>query len=161
MKLQSFSTVRSQVPLVSIFSTMTTMSSFSMSATHHPGTGVAGGSVGMGGSMGPSPTACSLQQRDAVTGSGYSCMTRPPTYDPLTLGAYGTRPSPCSPTQPYQAMNGHQYSANGTSSTGGTLSSTQTDGFRVHLSGRIQKLHNEKSHGDSSLLGCYAVSTGK
>ena len=137
------------------------MSSFSMSATHHPGSGVAGGSVGMGGSMGPSPTACSLQQRDAVTGSGYSCMTRPPTYDPLTLGAYGTRPSPCSPAQPYQAMNGHQYSANGTSSTGGTLPSTQPDGFCVHLCGRIQKLHNEKPHGDSSLLGCYAVSTGK
>ena len=159
MKLQSFSAVHSQVPLVSICSTMTTMSSFSMSATHHPGTGVAGGSVGMGGSMGPSPTACSLQQRDAVTGSGYSCMTRPPTYDPLTLGAYGTRPSPCSPTQPYQAMNGHQYSANGTSSTGEVLPSTQMDGFRVHLRRRTQKLHNEKLREDSSLLGCRLVNS--
>jgi hypothetical protein len=146
------------------------MTSFSMSAaTHHPGTGVAGGTVGMGGSMGPSPTACSLQQRDAVTGSGYSCMTRPPTYDPLTLGAYGTRPSPCSPTQPYQAMNGHQYSANGTSSTGGH-SQTHTDGFWVRcaehnnyldLGRRIQKLHNEKPHEDLRLLGCYAVPTGE
>jgi paired box protein 6 len=131
--MENFSTVRSQVSLVSIFSSMTTMSSFSMSAAHHPGTGVGGGSVGMGGGMGHSPTACSLQQRDAVTGSGYACMTRPPTYDPLTLGAYGTRPSPCSPTQPYQAMNGHQYSANGTSSTGRAPSGNQTGGYVYNL----------------------------
>ena len=93
---------------------MSSMPSFSMSASHHQG----GSAVGVPGSMGPSPAACSLQQRDAVTGGSYSCMTRPPTYDPLTLGAYGARPSPCSPTQPYQTMNGHQYSTNGTSSTG-------------------------------------------
>jgi paired box protein 6 len=111
-------TEEQRIPLTFGSSTMTAMPSFSMSATHHPGTGVGGGSVGMGSGMGPSPTACSLQQRDAVTGGGYSCMTRPPTYDPLTLGAYGTRPSPCSPTQPYQTMNGHQYATNGTSSTG-------------------------------------------
>lgn len=72
------------------------------------------------GSMGPSPGAC-LQQRDSPgmggAMSGY-CMGRPPSYD-LGLG-YGSRPSPCSPTQPYQ-MNGHQYNTNGTSSTGGLL----------------------------------------
>lgn len=72
---------------------------------------------GLTSSMGPSPGAC-LQQRDSpgMGGpmSGY-CMGRPPSYD-LGLG-YGSRPSPCSPTQPYQ-MNGHQYNTNGTSSTG-------------------------------------------
>ncbi|XP_069678327.1 paired box protein Pax-6-like isoform X2 [Periplaneta americana] len=113
-----YSSIPPPMSMADSYSTMTTMPSFSMSATHHPGTGVAGGGVGVGSGMGPSPTACSLQQRDAVTGGSYSCMTRPPTYDPLTLGAYGTRPSPCSPTQPYQTMNGHQYSTNGTSSTG-------------------------------------------
>nr|CAD7197306.1 unnamed protein product [Timema douglasi] len=91
------------------YGSMPSMSSFSMSAGPHHGGG------GGGGGMGPSPGACSLQQRD---GGGYSCMTRPPTYDPLSLGAYGSRPSPCSPTQPYQTMNGHQYSSNGGSSTG-------------------------------------------
>nr|CAD7258468.1 unnamed protein product [Timema shepardi] len=90
------------------YGSMPSMSSFSMSAGPHHGGG------GGGGGMGPSPGACSLQQRD---GGGYSCMTRPPTYDPLSLGAYGSRPSPCSPTQPYQTMNGHQYSSNGGSST--------------------------------------------
>ncbi|KDR14710.1 hypothetical protein L798_11483, partial [Zootermopsis nevadensis] len=113
-----YSSIPPPMSMADSYSSMTAMPSFSMSATHHPGTGVGGGSVGMGASMGPSPAACSLQQRDGVAGGGYSCMTRPPTYDPLTLGAYGTRPSPCSPTQPYQAMNGHQYSTNGTSSTG-------------------------------------------
>lgn len=75
------------------------------------------GHGGLGGGMGPSPGAC-LQQRDSPTMggamSGY-CMGRPPSYD-LGLG-YGSRPSPCSPTQPYQ-MNGHQYNTNGSSSTG-------------------------------------------
>nr|CAD7396360.1 unnamed protein product [Timema poppensis] len=94
------------------YGSMPSMSSFSMSAGPHHGGG------GGGGGMGPSPGACSLQQRD---GGGYSCMTRPPTYDPLSLGAYGSRPSPCSPTQPYQTMNGHQYSSNGGSSTGISL----------------------------------------
>lgn len=71
--------------------------------------------------MGPSPGAC-LQQRDNPTGVGggmggnYPCMTRPSSYDPIGLG-YVSRPSPCSPTQPYQ-MNGHQYNTNGASSTG-------------------------------------------
>lgn len=78
-----------------------------------------GGGVGLGSSMGPSPGAC-LQQRDNPSvgggmGGSYSCMTRP-TYDPIGLG-YASRPSPCSPTQPYQ-MNGHQYNTNGSSSTG-------------------------------------------
>lgn len=72
---------------------------------------------GLTTTMGPSPGAC-LQQRDSPgmggAMSGY-CMGRPPSYD-LGLG-YGSRPSPCSPTQPYQ-MNGHQYNTNGTSSTG-------------------------------------------
>ncbi|PSN52252.1 Paired box protein Pax-6, partial [Blattella germanica] len=113
-----YSSIPPPMSMTDSYSTMSTMPSFSMAASHHPGTGVAGSSVGVGSSMGPNPTACSLQQRDAVTGGGYSCMTRPPTYDPLTLGAYGARPSPCSPTQPYQTMNGHQYSTNGTSSTG-------------------------------------------
>lgn len=78
-------------------------------------TNLPSGGVG-GGSMGPSPGAC-LQQRDApgAMGGSYSCMTRP-TYDPIGLG-YASRPSPCSPTQPYQ-MNGHQYNTNGASSTG-------------------------------------------
>lgn len=83
---------------------MSSMSTFS----HHSG---------LGSGMGPSPGAC-LQQRDSPTMggamSGY-CMGRPPSYD-LGIG-YGSRPSPCSPTQPYQ-MNGHQYNTNGSSSTG-------------------------------------------
>ncbi|KAJ9583931.1 hypothetical protein L9F63_021705, partial [Diploptera punctata] len=100
-----YSSIPPPMSMADSYSTMSTMPSFSMSAaSHHPGTGVAGSGVGVAGGMGPSPTACSLQQRDAVTGSSYSCMTRPPTYDPLTLGAYGTRPSPCSPTQPYQRL---------------------------------------------------------
>lgn len=85
------------------FSSMSSMSTFS-----HGGLGTA---------MGPSPGAC-LQQRDSSgmggAMSGY-CMGRPPSYD-LGIG-YGSRPSPCSPSQPYQ-MNGHQYNTNGTSSTG-------------------------------------------
>lgn len=90
---------------------MTSVSNFSMSTTHHHNSN----SVTPVGGMSGSPGAC-LQQRDAT---GYSCMSRP-TYEPLTLtGSYSTRPS-CSPTQPYQHMNGvgHQYSTNGTSSTG-------------------------------------------
>ncbi|XP_025835048.1 paired box protein Pax-6-like isoform X1 [Agrilus planipennis] len=77
-------------------------------------------SFGHGGlptTMGPSPGSC-LQQRDSpgMTNSmGGYCMGRPPSYD-LGIG-YGSRPSPCSPAQPYQ-MNGHQYSSNGGSSTG-------------------------------------------
>lgn len=86
-----------------VFSTMSSMPSFSHG--------------GLATSMGPSPGAC-LQQRESPTMggamSGY-CMGRPPSYD-LGIG-YGSRPSPCSPSQPYQ-MNGHQYSTNGTSSTG-------------------------------------------
>lgn len=73
--------------------------------------------TGLTSAMGPSPGAC-LQQRDSPTmGSamGGYCMGRPPSYD-LGIG-YGSRPSPCSPSQPYQ-MNGHQYNTNGTSSTG-------------------------------------------
>lgn len=104
------------------YSSMASMTSFG----HHPGSGsglMPGGAVGLGSSMSSSPGAC-LQQRDQPTVSGgmgsvtggYSCMTRPPTYDHLGLG-YTTRPSPCSPTQPYQ-MNGHQYNTNGSSSTG-------------------------------------------
>lgn len=71
----------------------------------------------LSGGMGPSPGAC-LQQRDSPGMGGAMggyCMGRPPSYD-LSLG-YGSRPSPCSPTQPYQ-MNGHQYNTNGSSSTG-------------------------------------------
>lgn len=86
------------------YSTMTPMSSFS-----HGGLG--------SGSMGPSPGSC-LQQRESPgmgTTMGSYCMGRPPSYD-LGLG-YPSRPSPCSPTQPYQ-MNGHQYTPNGSSSTG-------------------------------------------
>lgn len=85
-------------------STMSTMPSFSHGA--------------LTTSMGPSPGAC-LQQRESPGGMGGAmggyCMGRPPSYD-LGIG-YGSRPSPCSPTQPYQ-MNGHQYNTNGTSSTG-------------------------------------------
>ncbi|CAH1128791.1 unnamed protein product [Ceutorhynchus assimilis] len=61
-------------------------------------------------SMGPAPGAC-LQQRESPSMGGY-CMGRPSGYD-LGIG-YGSRPSPCSPGQPYQ-MNGHQYNTNGTS----------------------------------------------
>lgn len=71
---------------------------------------------GLSSGMGPSPGAC-LQQRDSPTMGGAMssyCMGRPSGYD-LGIG-YGSRPSPCSPTQPYQ-MNG-QYNTNGTSSTG-------------------------------------------
>ncbi|XP_022912803.1 paired box protein Pax-6-like isoform X2 [Onthophagus taurus] len=84
--------------------TMSSMSSFS----HHSG---------LSSGMGPSPGAC-LQQRDSPTMGGAMtsyCMGRTPSYD-LGIG-YGSRPSPCSPTQPYQ-MNGHQYNTNGSSSTG-------------------------------------------
>lgn len=65
-------------------------------------------------SMGPSPGAC-LQQRESPGMGGAMggyCMGRPSGYD-LGIG-YGSRPSPCSPGQPYQ-MNGHQYNTNGTS----------------------------------------------
>lgn len=82
---------------------MTPVSSFGME--HHHGSSVS--------PMSGSPGSC-LQQRDT---SGY-CMSRP-TYEPLTLsGSYSTRPS-CSPTQPYQSMNGvGQYTTNGGTSTG-------------------------------------------
>lgn len=83
---------------------MPTMPSFS-----HGGIGT--------GSMGQSHGSC-LQQRESPSiGSsmGSYCMARPHGYD-IGLG-YGGRPSPCSPSQPYQ-MNGHQYSTNGSSSTG-------------------------------------------
>lgn len=87
------------------FSTMSTMSSFAHGA--------------LTSSMGASPGSC-LQQRESPTmGSamGSYCMARP-SYD-IGIG-YGSRPSPCSPSQPYQ-MNGHQYAVNGTSSTGSLL----------------------------------------
>lgn len=87
---------------------MSSMSSFSHS--------------GLTSSVGPSHGAC-LQQRESptMTGSmGGYCMGRPPSYD---LGiSYGSRPSPCSPSQSYQ-MNGHQYHTNGTSSTGNVTES--------------------------------------
>ncbi|KAK6625934.1 hypothetical protein RUM43_006233 [Polyplax serrata] len=93
------------------YSPMPSMSNFTMSGAHHHNSNSATPVGGMSGS----PPAC-IQQRDAT---GYSCMSRP-TYETLTLtGSYGGRPS-CSPTQPYQHMNGvgHQYTPNGTSSTG-------------------------------------------
>ncbi|XP_065345920.1 paired box protein Pax-6-like isoform X2 [Cloeon dipterum] len=78
---------------------MTPMPSFSM--------------ANQGASMGHVPSASCLQQRDPT----YACMTRSSHYgDPLALGPYG-RPSPCSPSQAYQGMNG-QYGTNGSSSTG-------------------------------------------
>lgn len=89
---------------------MPSVSNFSMATPHHNSN-----SVTPVGGMSGSPSAC-LQQRDAT---GYSCMSRP-TYETLSLaGSYGARPS-CSPTQPYQHMNGvgHQYTTNGGSSTG-------------------------------------------
>lgn len=100
-----YSTIPPPMSIADSYSTsMSSMSTFS----HHSG---------LGSGMGPSPGAC-LQQRDSPTMggamSGY-CMGRPPSYD-LGIG-YGSRPSPCSPTQPYQ-MNGHQYNTNGSSSTG-------------------------------------------
>ncbi|XP_044735276.1 paired box protein Pax-6-like isoform X2 [Chrysoperla carnea] len=118
-----YSSIPPPMSMTDSYSSMTSMSSF---GHPHPGSTsglMPGGAVGLGTGMSSSPGAC-LQQRDnpAVSGgmggvtSGYSCMTRPPTYDHLGLG-YGTRPSPCSPTQPYQ-MNGHQYNTNGSSSTG-------------------------------------------
>ncbi|KAG5897927.1 hypothetical protein JTB14_014041 [Gonioctena quinquepunctata] len=108
-RLQSFNNTSMYAPIappMSIADTYSSMSSMS-SFTHG----------GLTSSMGPSPGAC-LQQRDSPTmGSamGGYCMGRPPSYD-LGIG-YGSRPSPCSPSQPYQ-MNGHQYNTNGTSSTG-------------------------------------------
>ncbi|ENN76671.1 hypothetical protein YQE_06850, partial [Dendroctonus ponderosae] len=69
---------------------------------------------GLTTSMVPSPGAC-LQQRESPGmggGMGGYCMGRPSGYD-LGIG-YGSRPSPCSPGQPYQ-MNGHQYNTNGSS----------------------------------------------
>ncbi|KAJ8975016.1 hypothetical protein NQ317_012454 [Molorchus minor] len=93
-------------PTMSIADTYSTMSSMP-NFTHG----------GLTSSMGPSPGAC-LQQRESPTMGGAMtsyCMGRPPSYD-LGIG-YGSRPSPCSPSQPYQ-MNGHQYNTNGTSSTG-------------------------------------------
>lgn len=87
---------------------MTTVSNFGVAPNpHHSSNTTISG-------MPNSPGSC-LQQRDS---SGYSCMSRP-TYEPLSLaGSYGARPT-CSPTQPYQHMNGvAQYTTNGTSSTG-------------------------------------------
>ena len=90
------------------------VSNFVMSNSHHHNSN---GVTPVG--MSATSSAC-LQQRD---GTGYSCMSRP-TYETLSLtGSYhGGRPS-CSPTQPYQHMNGvgHQYSTNGSSSTGSFL----------------------------------------
>ncbi|KAG8221878.1 hypothetical protein J437_LFUL003254 [Ladona fulva] len=123
------------------YSSMTPMPNFSMAP--HGGVGSLGGGgggvVGGGGSMGGQQVACSLQQRDAASAAAaaaaaavaaapapppaptYSCMPRPTaSYDPLSLGAYG-RPPPCSPTQAYgghQSVNGGQYMANGSASTG-------------------------------------------
>lgn len=78
---------------------------------------------GLGTGMGPAPGSC-LQQRDSPMGNsmGGYCMSRPPSYD-LGIG-YGSRPSPCSPAQPYQ-MNGHQYNTNGSSSTGKNYSNNK------------------------------------
>lgn len=108
-RLQTFnntSSMYSPLPppmsMADTYSSMPSMSTFSHS--------------GLAGGMGPSPGAC-LQQRDSPTMGGAMssyCMGRPPSYD-LGIG-YGSRPSPCSPTQPYQ-MNG-QYNTNGSSSTG-------------------------------------------
>ncbi|KAF5281970.1 hypothetical protein FQA39_LY00494 [Lamprigera yunnana] len=109
-RLQSFnnaSSMYSPIPppmgMTDSYSSMSTMSTF--------------GHGGLSAGMGHSPASC-LQQRDspgmATSMSGY-CMSRPPSYD-LGIG-YGPRPSPCSPSQPYQ-MNGHQYNTNGSSSTG-------------------------------------------
>ncbi|CAH1100280.1 unnamed protein product [Psylliodes chrysocephalus] len=107
-RLQSFcnttmySPIAPPMSLSDTYSTMSTMSSFAHGA--------------LTSSMGASPGSC-LQQRESPTmGSamGSYCMARP-SYD-IGIG-YGSRPSPCSPSQPYQ-MNGHQYAVNGTSSTG-------------------------------------------
>ncbi|GJQ82864.1 ey [Trypoxylus dichotomus] len=111
-RLQSFNNASSMYsaipPPMSIADSYSTSMSSMSTFSHHSG---------LSSGMGPSPGAC-LQQRDSPTMggamSGY-CMGRPPSYD-LGIG-YGSRPSPCSPTQPYQ-MNGHQYNTNGSSSTG-------------------------------------------
>ncbi|KAI4463624.1 paired box protein pax-6-related-related [Holotrichia oblita] len=110
-RLQSFNNTSSMYstipPPMSISDSYSTSMSSMSTFSHHSG---------LSSGMGPSPGAC-LQQRDSPTMggamSGY-CMGRPPSYD-LGIG-YGSRPSPCSPTQPYQ-MNGHQYNTNGSSST--------------------------------------------
>ncbi|XP_063915882.1 paired box protein Pax-6-like isoform X1 [Zophobas morio] len=108
-RLQGFNNTSMYSPIPPPMSISDTYSSMSSMPTFSHG--------GLSTSMGPSPGAC-LQQRESPgmggAMSGY-CMGRPPSYD-LGIG-YGSRPSPCSPTQPYQ-MNGHQYNTNGTSSTG-------------------------------------------
>ncbi|XP_066246986.1 paired box protein Pax-6-like isoform X1 [Euwallacea similis] len=70
---------------------------------------------GLTTTMGPSPGACLQQRESPGMGGAMSsyCMGRPSGYD-LGIG-YGSRPSPCSPSQPYHQMNGHQYNTNGTS----------------------------------------------
>ncbi|KAJ3631588.1 hypothetical protein MTP99_012707 [Tenebrio molitor] len=108
-RLQGFNNTSMYSPIPPPMSIADTYSSMSSMSTFSHG--------GLSTSMGPSPGAC-LQQRESPSMggamSGY-CMGRPPSYD-LGIG-YGSRPSPCSPSQPYQ-MNGHQYNTNGTSSTG-------------------------------------------
>ncbi|XP_063232250.1 paired box protein Pax-6-like [Bacillus rossius redtenbacheri] len=123
-----YPSIAAPISMADSYSSMGTVPSFSMSATHHHhhhqvggggGGAVPGGGGGGGGVMGQGPASC-LQQRDAAAAAaaGYPCMARPTAaYDPLGLGAYGGRPSPCSPPQPYQAVNGHQYGGGG-SSTG-------------------------------------------
>ncbi|XP_056643029.1 paired box protein Pax-6-like [Diorhabda sublineata] len=99
-----YSTIAPTMSIAETYSPMSTMSSF----THNS----------LASGMGPSPAAC-LQQRESPTMTGAMggyCMGRPPGYDLTGLG-YGARPSPCSPSQPYQ-VNGHQYNNSATSSTG-------------------------------------------
>ncbi|XP_049825304.1 paired box protein Pax-6 isoform X2 [Aethina tumida] len=109
-RLQTFNNTTSSMysPIAPPMSIADTYSTMSPMGGFGPG--------GLGGSMGPSPGAC-LQQRESPSMGGAMggyCMSRTPSYD-LGIG-YGARPSPCSPTQPYQ-MNGHQYAAaNGTNS---------------------------------------------
>ncbi|XP_045479854.1 paired box protein Pax-6-like isoform X1 [Harmonia axyridis] len=99
-----YSSIPPPMSIADTYSSMPTMPNFS-----HGGIGT--------GSMGPSHGSCLQQRESPGVGSamGGYCMGRPHSYD-IGLG-YGGRPSPCSPSQPYQ-MNGHQYTSNGTSSTG-------------------------------------------
>lgn len=110
---------------------MTSMSSFSHpsigSMPSSPNIGIVPGS-GNGGS------GNCLQQRDLTPPSPYQChMTRGPigpvggvvphsshshsTYDSLGLG-YGTRHSPCSPSQTGYQMNGSAYGPSNGNTTG-------------------------------------------
>ncbi|XP_060531429.1 paired box protein Pax-6-like isoform X2 [Cylas formicarius] len=95
-----YSPIAPPMSIADSYSSMSPMSNFSH--------------TGLATTMGPSPGAC-LQQRESPTMGGAMggyCMGRPTGYD-IGIG-YGSRPSPCSPAQPYQ-MNGHQYNTNGTS----------------------------------------------